>query len=315
VTKAKKSTPFISFFRGPLAPIHRGLRNGDGARVFIIDTSKVLHKTFKAAPLVKLTHTAKRKWKGYGEYLVWNEVPTDAIACTFSLTELKRIVSEHSDISAFLQLRRIQGAQFCRLPLYSDLAKHMPKSDDGYAGLLERFTELLGVPGTLRGNVADDFKRAWIRNFPWIRNLPGLDCRAPEADADLSVGDNELLAAQTGFTTIIPSEATPSEISYAPSEDTDSDDPSDSSTDDSRESGEAVLSQKRDTLSPSWSVQDHSCDEIGEGPLTDPSVDENDFMEMDAWPDAEEYHVNRLMRWPAHLSARQWKGLWEADGM
>jgi hypothetical protein len=56
---------------------------------------------------MKSTDTAKDKWKGYGEYLVWHKVPIDAIACTMSLTELKRIVSEHSDIGAFLQLRRI----------------------------------------------------------------------------------------------------------------------------------------------------------------------------------------------------------------
>jgi hypothetical protein len=26
--------------------------------------------------------TAKDKWKGYGEYPIWNEVPTNTIACT-----------------------------------------------------------------------------------------------------------------------------------------------------------------------------------------------------------------------------------------
>jgi hypothetical protein len=232
VTKAKKRTPFISFFRSPLAPIHRGLRNRDGARLFIIDSSKLSHKAFKAAPLVKLTGTAKDKWKGYGEYLIWNEVSTDAIACTVSLTELKRIVSEHSDIGAFLQLRRIQDAQFCRLPLYSDLANHMPKSDDGYAGLLERFTELLGVPRALGGNVANDFTRAWIRNFPWIPNFLDLDHRAPEADTDQSLGENGLLVAHTGFEAIIPSEDVPSDASYSPHEDSKGDGSSDSSSND-----------------------------------------------------------------------------------
>lgn len=312
VTKAKTSTPFVSFFRGPLAPIHRGLSNGDGARVFIIETSKLSQKTFKAAPLAKLTGTETTRWKGYGEYLIWNEVPTDAIACTFSLTELKRIVSEHSDIGLFLQLPLIQTQQFCSLSLYSDLAKGMPESDDEHAGLLERFTTLLGVPERLRGSVANDFKRAWTRKFP------GFEYRAPEADADIRLDENELLADHTGFKTIVHGEAVPSEASYAPP-DTDGDNSSDSSSNDSQESGEAEEPcWGQDTPSPPWSVQDDSCDEIGEWSLTDPFVDENDLMEMDdedACPDDNEYYVDRLIRWPADLAAPRKKGLWEADGM
>lgn len=138
VTKALVKTPFISAFQSPLAPIHRGLRNGEDARVSIIDTSKLNTDVFKAFPLVELTHTALINWKGYGEFLIWHEVPATAIACTFTLSQLEEIASTHWDIGQFLQLSRIRACRHCTRFLYSDLAVNMPESQDNFASTLDK---------------------------------------------------------------------------------------------------------------------------------------------------------------------------------
>lgn len=314
VTKAQRLSPFISFSKRPLLPIHRGIRNGNEARVFIVNTSKLINTAYEAAPLVQSTGTATPNWKGYGEYLVWNEIPSAAIACTFTITELEDIVSQHIDIGAFLQLPRIQKQPHCSRFLYSDLAKHMPESNDGYACLLKRFTELIGVPESLREAVAGDFKEAWTKTFQ------GLEYQSPEVeDSDLP-GEDESLAAHVCFMTTVSSLAAPSESSYAPADNNDGDsDNSLASGSGNRASEEAEERCRRhDTSSSGYSVQDFSSDDMEERLLTDPFVDEADPMDTvdeDAAAPYEEYCVDQLMRWPARMFARGRIGTWTADGM
>ncbi|KAJ5212333.1 uncharacterized protein N7498_003979 [Penicillium cinerascens] len=315
VTKAQSLSPFVSFFKSPLSPIHRGLHNRNEASVFIVDTSKLTNKSFKSTPLMERTGTVTRGWKGYGEYLIWNEVPAAAIACTFTITDLEKIASNHLDIGAFLQLPSIQERWSCRASLYSDLAKHIPESDDGYACLLERFTELIGVPESLREAVASDFREAWTEKFK------GLEYQPPGVEASDFHGGDESLAAHVCFTTTAPSLAAPSESSYAPADnnDGDSDNSCASSGSGSREIEEAEeRCRGRDTSSSGYSVQDFSGDDIEERSLTDPFVDEADPMDTvdeDAAAPDEEYCVDQLIRWPARMFARGRIGMWTADGM
>ena len=320
VTKVKKPlkpslSPFISFSKGPLLPIHRGICNRNEARVFIVDTSKLTNTAYEATPLAESTGTATETWKGYGEYLVWNEVPAAAIACTFTITELENIVSEHLDIGAFLQLPRIRKRKHCTRFLYSDLAKHMPESNDGYACILERFTELIGVPESLREAVAGDFRETWTEKFK------GLEYQPPEVEDSDSPGEDESLAAHVCFTTTVPSLAAPSESSYAPADnnDGDSDNSLASSGSGNRESEEAEEScRRRDTSSSGYSVQDLSGDDMEERSLTDPFVDEADPMDTvdeDAAAPDEEYCIDQLIRWPARMFARGRMGMWTADSM
>lgn len=165
LTKAPLSSPFVSAFKSPLAPIHRALRHGKKAKISIIDTSQMTTEIFKAAPLVVLTDTALNNWEGLGEYLIWREVPTFAIACTFKISSLETIARDHHEIGQFLQLDTIRKRSTCTRYLYSDLAANVPPSQDGYAAILDKMTDLLGLHGDIKDLVARDFKQAWTEKF------------------------------------------------------------------------------------------------------------------------------------------------------
>lgn len=182
VTRTPVSSPFISTFKSLLAPIHRALRNGQGAIISIIDSSQVPTEIFKATPLVEITKTALRKWKGYGEYLIWGEVPASAIAHTFTISMLEEIASDHPDIGEFLQLELIRNRELCNCYLYSDLAANLPPSQDGFAEILDRLTGLLGLRGDIKDLVAREFKQTWTEKFL------GQKWEKPE-DRDPSVSD------------------------------------------------------------------------------------------------------------------------------
>ncbi|OQD77962.1 hypothetical protein PENDEC_c002G01267 [Penicillium decumbens] len=297
VTKAESLSPLISSSHRPLAPIHRALRNRKEASIFVIDTSKLTNKVFKAALLVDKTDTATFSWRGYGEYLIWKEVPGTAIACTFTITELEGIVSEHPDIGGYLQLLRIQDRRCCDLSLYKDLAKDMPESDDGYADLLERLTELLGVPDMLRRAVAGDFKKAWTTKFEGLENRPRVEVSRSNPN------ENEWLASHVHSPTIIPKAATPSEVSYAPlSDDSDSDGDSNKSL--TSFGADRMISEeieapcpRYDTSEEPYSTHDYSSSECTEERHADDlSMDEGDPMEMgseDSWPVDEERYIDQ----------------------
>jgi hypothetical protein len=308
-----------------LAPIHRGLRNGKNARIFIIETTKLSNKTFKAAPLVEPTGTETPTWKGYGEYLVWNEVSEPAIASTFTIAELEQIVSEHSDIAAFLQLQRIKNRQYCSRFLRYDLAKNVSESDDGYTSLLEKFTDLLGVPESLRRAVATSFIHAWL-------TFRGLEYEAPDI-GESEVDEPELpdspefekiqsLLAQAYSSTTMQQQQqqrvyTPSEASYKPSNDRESDHSRASSSTGSRESEEAEERPRRhDTPSSGFSVQDSSSDDREETPSPEADLDQGNTMESngeEAYSDDLERIVDQRVRWPSRMFARGRIAMWNAD--
>ncbi|KAJ5684446.1 uncharacterized protein N7477_000791 [Penicillium maclennaniae] len=319
VSKERKLTPFISFFKKPLAPIHRGLQNGDGAAVFIIDTEKLSNKAFKAAPLVPLTHTAKPKYKGYGEYLIWGEVHTDAIVCTFTVTKLKKIAHEHPDIAAFLQLPRISARRDCTAILYNELADNKPQSIDGYAGLLEKFTALLGVPENLRGTVAAGFKEAWFDNFR------GFEYQAPDVpgltDEIVEAGEIESHASDAYYEPILPRARS---ASYVPPADSDSDDSNASSSNERREGEETEAEAESEAHCPRWdtpeapfSTHDDSSDDDLEMPVTEFSSRRTDLRKTDdheAWP-TEDICMRMSIRWPALMFARGRPDMWGEYGM
>jgi hypothetical protein len=321
VTKTTILSPFISFFKGPLAPIHRGLRNGKNARVFIIETAKLSNKTFKAAPLVKPTGTGTPTWKGYGEYLVWNEVPEPAIASSFTIAELEQIVIQHSDIAAFLQLPQIKNRKHCSRFLRYDLAKNVPESDDGYSSVLEKFTDLLGVPQSLKWAVATTFIHAWL-------TFRGLEYQAPnigESEVDepelpdspeFDIIQSLLSHAYSAATTQQQLRLyTPSEVSYHPSECRDSDHSRVSSCTGSQGSEEAEERPRRyDTPSSGFSVQDSSSDD--ETPSPEADVDQGNTMESngeEAYSDDGVRVVDQRVRWPSRMFAQGRIAMWNAD--
>lgn len=306
VTKQPVSSPFISAFKSLLAPIHRALRNGEDAKVSIIDTSLMRTEIFKAAPLVELTGTALLNWKGYGEYLIWYEVPTAAIACTFTISRLEQIASMYPDIGRFLQLERIRERRHCTRFLYSDLAANVPESQDGHAELLDRLTNLLGVQGKVKELMVRQFRHAWTEKFC------GLQYEKPEDSAsDLSDDEEQqepepepAPPAVQVFLGRSPRKASPadSDCTWRPQRD-DSEDDSGSSTSDSGGSEECedfMKCPRRDTPSDGYSVDDdssvdwHRC-----SPVDDEDVEmaEGDWGSENEWPSDEDMPHNGPIRW------------------
>lgn len=330
VTMAKVKTPFISAFQSPLAPIHRGLRNGRGAHVSIIDTAKLETDVFKAVPLVELTHTVLKNWKGYGEFLIWGEVPAAAIACTFTLSQLEEIASAHRDVGQFLQLDRIRSRRHCTRFLYSDLAVNLPRSADNFASTLDTLMNLLEVPSDVRSSVSRDFLRAWAEKFwgiryempedrPLAQDDPEYALELSESFQDFSgppggtsenwpsssQDPNEApgLSRATGVFVVmqtLQSERTPSESSYLPSS-SDSGDNSGSSSGQENgpegEEGEAECS-RHDTPSDVFSVCDDSSEEDWR---RGPSSDEEMSDAVDEWPSDNEKTAVGPIHWPADL--------------
>lgn len=282
VTKVPLPTPFISTFQGPLAPIHRGLRNGQGATVSLIDTSKLSTAVFKAAPLVALTNTALPNWKGYGEYLIWHQVPSSAIACTFTIANLEAIASTFADIGHFLQLDLIKQRHHCTRFLYSDLAFHVPNSQDGHATTLQRLTTLLGVPGTVRQQVIEDFKKAWTKKFWGLRfEMPEdrvVHPPNPACEFELQGSAELLLFSQTGQKqrsrdrSLSNSSYRPSVIDAGGSSSSGKSDPPTTRTSEEPE----AKCPRRDTPSDGYSV----CDDSSEEDCHPAALDGDDDFEM-----------------------------------
>ncbi|KAJ5385076.1 hypothetical protein N7517_002987 [Penicillium concentricum] len=161
VTKEKVSTPFISTFQAPLAPLHRAIAGQNGALLTVIDTSKLKTKVFYACPLAIRTRTLViGGWKGYGEYLIWGTIPTEAIAYTVEISSLQQIAQSHPDINRLLQLPLISNAPRCNDKLREMLALKR-KSTFQSGRTLGKLLTLLQVPATYWENLAYEFAKAW----------------------------------------------------------------------------------------------------------------------------------------------------------
>ncbi|KAJ5888291.1 hypothetical protein N7495_008332 [Penicillium taxi] len=159
VTKQKVSTPFISTSQMPVTPIHRALHNQEDAIVFIIDTAKLDTPVIKAQTLVPLTGTETPHWRGYGEYLIWGQVPREAIVCSFKIIDLEKIAGLSDDIGEFLQLELIKSHKYCSRNLYMALTAGQTRSNHHIT--LELLSLQLKVPVPQRDKVESDFLRAW----------------------------------------------------------------------------------------------------------------------------------------------------------
>jgi hypothetical protein len=161
VTKQEVKTPFISTSQSPLAPIQRALANQNNAIVTVIDTSKLDTKVFYACPLAIRTRTLVHNgWKGYGEYLIWGRIPTEAIVLALEIATLERIASLHHDIYHLMQIPLIRGARRCDQKLREMLASKRKapfKSGRTFGKLLT----ILQVPRVHWDNLASEFAKSW----------------------------------------------------------------------------------------------------------------------------------------------------------
>lgn len=75
--------------------------------VSIIDTRKLTGPVYFAKSLVQQNKIRIRGYNGVGEYLIWGEIQTPAIICSFKITTLIQIAHKNEDIGRILQLDKI----------------------------------------------------------------------------------------------------------------------------------------------------------------------------------------------------------------
>ncbi|OQE08362.1 hypothetical protein PENVUL_c010G05739 [Penicillium vulpinum] len=161
VTKEKTKTPFISTCQSPLSPFHRAVAGQNGAMITIIDTSKLNTKVFYAYPLAIRTRTLiLRGWKGFGEYLIWGHIPTEAIAFTVDIASLQQIVRSHRDVNRLVQIPLISSSLRCDTKLRDMLALKR-KSPFRSGRTLGKLLTLLQVPAIYWENLATEFAKGW----------------------------------------------------------------------------------------------------------------------------------------------------------
>lgn len=266
VTRAKMKSPFISAFKSPLAPVHRALRYQERAMVTVIDPSKLGTKVFKASPLVEITNTELKNWKGFGEYLVWGEIKSSAIVCSFEIRTLEEITRVNPLIGRFLQLPLIHGTSRCNVHLYLKLAGNL-KSYTGYETALQRLMELLEVPEEYHILMCHSFEEGWLKFANWNYDAPVDRSRSESSGIYPEVYQEDRQPFALPFTPanrtrIIKSE---SSSSYNPSEN-DDDSNSESSKEENQGSQTSQSPEARcprhDTPSPPYSVEDDSDSDV-----------------------------------------------------
>ncbi|KAJ5748603.1 uncharacterized protein N7511_010299 [Penicillium nucicola] len=162
VTKQELASPFISTFSFPLAPFHRALINQKGAKVSIIDTSKVKARIFYAYPLAVRTRTFTFSWKGYAEYLVWGQIPAEAIVSTLDIETVQLIAQLNRDVNRLLQPQLIQAMPRCNQKLRDILATRHKWQSSFKCGLtLRKLLVYLQVPQTHWEKIAPKFAHCW----------------------------------------------------------------------------------------------------------------------------------------------------------
>lgn len=263
VTKAKVSSPFISTFTLPLSPVHRALHHQKGAIITIIDTSKLHTMVVKASTLVPLTQTETKRWKGYGEYLIWREIPEAAIACVFTINHLEWIANKFPDIKEFLLLELIRSRTFSGMYLYCELARRL-KDTRNHCLTLERLATLLNVPAEYRALVINRFEVAWTGRFGENLNFELAEDRP--SDEAMDIEDNIEMANEEIWTRHrfeYKGEEQSGASTYAPSR-SDLDHSSESEEQPQEENGSAspeALARRRDTPSPPFSTRDSPDDD------------------------------------------------------
>ncbi|CAG8380168.1 unnamed protein product [Penicillium salamii] len=191
VTREETPTPFISTSASPLTPIHRAINSDKPASVVVFDTTKLQTPVFYAHPIARHTNTFTQKWKGYGEYLIWGEVPSNAIVFMCPISEVEQLAANHSDINRLLLLRFLREAQFCTRVLWDRLArKKKPAYKSGRT--FGKLLFLLDFSRLYWEHAAAGFMRywGWTREEDRVNFLKGMKSELPYS-IELSDSESE----------------------------------------------------------------------------------------------------------------------------
>ncbi|KAL4885840.1 hypothetical protein BJY04DRAFT_214038 [Aspergillus karnatakaensis] len=171
-------SPLISTFRSARAPIHRSLREREGASVSIIDAAKVKSEVYSAMGFVKEHKVKFWTYNGAGEYLIWGKIDRDAIICTFKITTLLMISEEHPDIKRLLQLELMASEKMIRRRLPKKLAETAVRLDDRAGMTIGKLLSILEVPEEHCRTVSEGIAWSWkikTRYKPWGGFFEGVE--------------------------------------------------------------------------------------------------------------------------------------------
>ncbi|RAK97830.1 uncharacterized protein BO80DRAFT_496008 [Aspergillus ibericus CBS 121593] len=127
----KTPSPFISTFISMLSPVHRALRNKEGAIISIIDTTKLDTALYSAKDIFRKHNLRIRGYDGRGEYLI---------------STVQELAHEFTEIGKFLQLKKIAAHKFNRRKLHGDLARGAGNLDRASGFAIGKFLLSIGLP-------------------------------------------------------------------------------------------------------------------------------------------------------------------------
>jgi hypothetical protein len=160
----KVPTPFISTYRSMLAPMHRAIKNKEGAIISIIDSKKLQSQVFSAKQFVRKVGLKIRGYNGAGEYLIWGKVHSKAIICSFKISSLLQIARENPRFESLLQLEVIEAHEKASRSLHRALAKGPEKLDQQSGFLIGELLSLLSVPQQYCHLVGQGIVFSWRMN-------------------------------------------------------------------------------------------------------------------------------------------------------
>jgi hypothetical protein len=193
VSPKKILTPFISTFRSPLAPLQRASRSLKIGTIAVIDTKKIRTEVFYAHPIAKYTRSFTFSWRGKGEFLIWGQVPGEAVIFTINFSTLERVAISYRDINRLLQLSILRSTVRCNKRLRDHLAakrKSPYRSGRAFGKLLS----LVKFPTLHWEHAAHWFTNCWgwICSKEVVEFMRGLKSEFPYVDEELSDSENEV---------------------------------------------------------------------------------------------------------------------------
>lgn len=100
-------------------------------------------------------------YRGIGEFLVWGKVPTPAIVCSFTITELMRIANDDAEIRQLLQLDRIEAYKRNQPRLKRVLSRGPGRLDRKSGCAVGRLLARLNLPDDYIDQVSLAICRSW----------------------------------------------------------------------------------------------------------------------------------------------------------
>lgn len=231
VSKKKTLSPFISFFRSPLAPLHRAMQSAQHttATLVVIDTKYLDSKVFSAHRLAKhYVGTFTYSWRGLGEFEVWGRVPAKAIVFISKISTIENLAlaSRHRDINRLLQLSLIRDSFQCNNVLRDKLAAKR-KSPYKSGRTFGKFLTLLQFPRLHWEPAAHQFMQCWgwVTKEEIDKFMSGLTSEIPYSNEELSDSESEgyLITPQAtpekkSVSQLQQRSPSPSDMDYEPSD-------------------------------------------------------------------------------------------------